>query len=85
MTIVGLVEQLGRLLVDPTPSNRELGTWILTRVLETLPPKHFDNAQLKYLCNFYKDRLKDHHQVILLLFMTLVRKICYNFRLFLPF
>lgn len=50
--------------MDISPSNRELGTWILTQVLENLPANHFDTKQLDFICNFYADRLKDHHQVI---------------------
>ncbi|KAJ3643831.1 hypothetical protein Zmor_026518 [Zophobas morio] len=64
LTIVQLVEQLGTLLVDVAPINRELGTWILTQVLQGLPANHFDEKQLQFICTFYADRLKDHHQVI---------------------
>lgn len=63
LSIVKLVEELGALLVDVSPSNRELGTWVLTHVLEGLPAKHFDKKQLDFICAFYIDRLKDHHQV----------------------
>jgi DNA repair/transcription protein MET18/MMS19 len=64
LSIVKLVEELGALLVDVSPSNRELGTWVLTHVLEGLPAKHFDKKQLDFICAFYIDRLKDHHQVV---------------------
>ncbi|XP_044262588.1 MMS19 nucleotide excision repair protein homolog [Tribolium madens] len=64
MTLLQLVEELRGLLVDTNPKGRELGMWVLTRVVETLPPDFFDETQLKFICQFYTDRLKDNHLVI---------------------
>lgn len=63
--MVDLIEKLGVLLVDTSSNQRELGTLILTQVIENIPPDFLKTEQLTFICGFYSDRLKDHHQVIL--------------------
>lgn len=64
ITIHVIVENLGTLLVDPTPEKRELGTLVLSEILEYLPNDFLSSTELHFISTFYADRLKDHHQVV---------------------
>uniref|UniRef100_A0A1Y1KNK2 MMS19 nucleotide excision repair protein n=1 Tax=Photinus pyralis TaxID=7054 RepID=A0A1Y1KNK2_PHOPY len=63
-TILQLTEQLKGLLVDPVPVNREIGVHVLTMVLEEISHERISVAQINVMCDFYADKLKDHHQII---------------------
>lgn len=60
---MNLTEKLGSLLVDISSEKRALGTSILSQVLEATPRDTLLNDELKFICTFYADRLKDNHQV----------------------
>lgn len=63
VNIVTVVEQLGPMLTDLNPEQRAKGTTILSNVLEKIPSDLLSSTQLNFICTFYADRLKDHHQV----------------------
>lgn len=58
-----LVEKLGKFLTDTNHANRAKGTWILSNVLANLPYDFLNETQLNFICTFYIDRMKDHHEV----------------------
>ncbi|GLV44032.1 Mms19 [Carabus blaptoides fortunei] len=64
ITIHVIVENLGTLLINPATEKRELGTLVLSEVLEYLPDDFLSSTELHFISTFYADRLKDHHQVI---------------------
>ncbi|KAJ8957232.1 hypothetical protein NQ318_007796 [Aromia moschata] len=61
--VVELVKQLQNLLVNPSPTQRELGVLILTEVLTNLPVDFLSDQQLETILLFYTNKLSDHHQV----------------------
>lgn len=62
-TIHKIVENMGVLLVHQSPDKRELGTLILSQILEHLPNEFLSSTELHFISSFYSDRLKDNHQV----------------------
>lgn len=63
VTLIEVVEELGCLLRNTVAEKREVGTLILNRVLQELPDDYFSTEDLKFVCTFYADRLKDNHIV----------------------
>lgn len=63
VTLIEVVEELGCLLRNTVAEKREVGTLILTMVLQELPDDYFAPEDLKFVCTFYADRLKDNHIV----------------------
>lgn len=63
VTLIEVVEELGCLLRNTVAEKREVGTLILTIVLQELPDDYFAPEDLKFVCTFYADRLKDNHIV----------------------
>lgn len=63
VNVIEVVERLGCLLTNPAAEKREVGTLILTMVLDELPDNYFISEDLKFVCTFYADRLKDNHIV----------------------
>ncbi|KAG5892829.1 hypothetical protein JTB14_032423 [Gonioctena quinquepunctata] len=64
LSILNLIEQLGDLLTNQSPSKRELGIAILSEVLNNLQSNLLTSQQLQTLASFYAVRFKDHHQVL---------------------
>lgn len=63
ITVIEVVEELGCLLRNTLAEKREVGILILTIVLEELFEDYFACEELKFVCSFYADRLKDNHIV----------------------
>lgn len=74
--ITQLVQDLGPLLTNTTIADREKGTLILSLVLTHLPNNILNSTQLNFICNFYSERLNDHHQVKK--FKIWLMLLCYN-------
>lgn len=62
--ILQFVESLGPALTSTITPIRSLGTKFLSQALTKVSSNVFDSSQVKFLTNFYCDRLKDHHTVI---------------------
>lgn len=60
--ILAFIESLGELLVNQSPSRRELGTTILTEVLSRLD-HGLKDQELPFIVQFYISKLNEHHQV----------------------
>ncbi|KRT79787.1 hypothetical protein AMK59_6731, partial [Oryctes borbonicus] len=63
-SILQLIQDLGSLLTSNTVDDREKGTLILSLVLTYLPNDILISTQLNFICNFFSERLNDHHQVV---------------------
>lgn len=64
ITITHLVENMGGILTHKEADNREKGMRFFTKLLKELPKNYLNEMQVKFISNFYIDRLKDHHKVI---------------------
>ncbi|EDV94788.1 MMS19 nucleotide excision repair protein [Drosophila grimshawi] len=62
--IDALAEQLGFALTSPETEQRVAGTTLFSAVLSDLPNDVLNAKELEFLCTFYTDRLRDHHNVM---------------------
>ncbi|KAL4706927.1 hypothetical protein ACJJTC_006971 [Scirpophaga incertulas] len=64
LDIVKLVENMAGVLTDKEAENREKGIKFFNKILQKLPKNYLNDNQVKFISQFYIDRLKDHHRVI---------------------
>ncbi|XP_034244485.1 MMS19 nucleotide excision repair protein homolog [Thrips palmi] len=64
LPLVKLVEFLKDLLTDPEPSQRAQGILVLSSALRDLPADFLREDEVRFIIEFFCDRLKDHHDVI---------------------
>lgn len=64
LAISDLVENMAGVLTHNDPENRRKGMSFYTKILKELPQNYLNEMQVKFICKFYIDRLKDHHCVV---------------------
>ncbi|XP_030765522.1 MMS19 nucleotide excision repair protein homolog [Sitophilus oryzae] len=63
ISILDVVEKLGYLLVNASFTKREIGVLILSETVQKIDSKALNPEQLSFLCSYFSEKLKDHHQV----------------------
>lgn len=64
INLLTVVENLGGVLTNKEPENREKGMSFFTKLLKQLPNNLLKESEVGFIAKFYADRLKDNHRVI---------------------